>query len=244
MRDLGEDVEIGCEPRKGAVEEHEIFHIEHEFLGHTRAVAKEHLHDLLHFFDHFVGIGRGGVDARTVESEVFDNRVNVGVRRKRSEIAERRDLHVDVVHGGTEHEAKEGAALTLVHAAGDAEIQQGNFSIGKDEEVSAMEVTVEDAFDDGAFHESDHPGAYDFVRIDTCITHRLNIIEVEAGKTFHDKHAASDKRGVRPRNDVAVLLEGNKGCGNVEHVLCFETEVEFLADRFGKELNQCRWVGE
>ncbi|CAB4591476.1 unannotated protein [freshwater metagenome] len=107
-----------------------------------------------------------------------------------------------------------------------------------------MQVTVEDAFDDGALHETNHPGTDDFVCVDSCLEHCVDIVEVETGKTLHHQYASGDECGVRARHDVAALFESNERCRNIEHVLRFEAEVEFLADRFGKELNECRWIGE
>ena len=39
--DLGEDVEVGGEAGDGAVEEHEVLDVQHQLLGHPRAVAEQ-----------------------------------------------------------------------------------------------------------------------------------------------------------------------------------------------------------
>ena len=46
--DLGEDVEVGRQPGDRPVEEHQVLDVEHQLLGHPRAVAEQRLDDALH----------------------------------------------------------------------------------------------------------------------------------------------------------------------------------------------------
>jgi hypothetical protein len=151
---------------------------------------------------------------------------------------------VDIVHSGAEHESEECSTLTLVHSASNAEIEERNFSVRKHKEVSAMKIAMEDALDDGSLHESDHSGSNDLVGIDTSVADGIDIIEVETGKSFHHKNSSGDERRVRSRNDVPTLSESNKRCCDIEHVLRFEAEIEFLTDRFGEKFDKGGWICE
>ncbi|CAB4373061.1 unannotated protein [freshwater metagenome] len=151
---------------------------------------------------------------------------------------------MDVVHGGAEHQSQEGAPLTLIHASRNTEVEEGDLSIRKNKEVSTMKIAMEDSLDDCAFHEADHSGTDDFVGVNAGSPHCFDVVEIETREPFHNKHSSGHERWVRARNDVAVLFEGNKRGGNVEHVLRFEAEIEFLADCLGEEFDKCRWVSE
>ncbi len=133
--------------------------------------------DLVH---ELVGGQRGGVDDGPVEAEVVDDGVEVGVGRQGAEVAQRRELAVDVVGGGGHEQAEEREAPRLGEAADDAEVEQGGAAVGEHEQVPAVEVAVEDAVDHGALHEADHPGAHDRLGVDAGVLHAGHVVELEA----------------------------------------------------------------
>ena len=103
-----------------------------------------------------------------------------------------------------------------------------------------MQVPVEDAVEQRAFQEADHPGPHDRLGIDAGGLHALHVTEVEAVQPFHHEHAARDQCRVGAGHDEVALVERGEGHGDIEHVLGFEPEVELLDDRLGEELEPAR----
>ncbi len=190
------------------------------------------------------GLSGGGIDARALEPEVEDHRLEVGVGREGAEVAQGAELHPDVVGRGAQHEAQEGAPLDVVHATGDAEVEQGDLAVGHHEEVPAVQVAVEDALDEGALHEADHPGAHDGVGVDAGVAHGVDVVELEAVEALHHQHPPGDEGRVGAGDDVAALAQVDEAAGHVEHVLGLEAEVELLGDGLGEQLDQRRRVGQ
>jgi hypothetical protein len=107
-----------------------------------------------------------------------------------------------------------------------------------------MQVAVEDAVDDGALDEADHPGTDHGRGVDACVPHAHHVVEAEAVEPLHDQHPRRDQRGMGPGHDVAPLAQLHEGAGDVEHVLGFQPEVELLGDGLGEQLDQRRRVGQ
>ena len=242
--DLGQQIEVGCETGDRAVEEHHVLDVEHQFLGHARAVAEHRLHDTLHFLHQLFARQGGGVDHGRAEIEVLDHGLDVGVHRQRTEVAQRFHLSRHVVGGGIQHQSEESHATRSGEATDDAEVEQRGLAVLLNEEVPAVQVAVEDAVDHRAFHERDHSGADHGLGIDTGFLHADHVVELEPAESLHHEHSSGDERGVWARNHVAVLLEFLQHLGDVEHVARFDPEVEFLDDGLGEQLHECRRVGE
>ena len=141
-------------------------------------------------------------------------------------------------------EGEQRQALWFGQASGDAEVEECDFSRGKDEQVPSVKVTVKDAVHHGALEKSDHAASYDGFGVYARGAHPFDVREVEAAQTFHDEHPPGDERGVGPRDDEVALAELGEGRGDVEHVLGLQTEIEFLDDGFGEELHQRRGIGQ
>ena len=69
--------------------------------------------------------------------------VELAVNATSREIAERAQLRLHVVHAGADHHPQERQTLELVHAAGDAEVEQADATVGHHEQVAAVQVAVE-----------------------------------------------------------------------------------------------------
>ena len=143
--DLAEDVEVGGEAGDGAVEEHEVLDVQHQLLGHPRAVAEQALDDALDLLDELVAGQRRRVDGRLVEAEVADHGPQVGVGRQRAEVAQRGHLALEVVRRRRHHQPQEGDPPLVAEPADDAEVEQPGAAVGQHEQVAAVEVAVEDA---------------------------------------------------------------------------------------------------
>ena len=117
-------------------------------------------------------------------------------------------------------------------------------AVGLDEQVPAVEVAMEDAVDQRALHEADHPGAHDLLGVDAGVLHAGHVVELEAVEPLHDQHPLGDERGVRAGDHVVALAEVGERLGHVEHVLGLEAEVELLGDRLGEQLDERRRVGQ
>ena len=154
-----------------------------------------------------------------VEPEVRDHGVEVRVGREGAEVAQGRELPVDVVGRGRHEQAEEGQPPRLGQAADDAEVEQGGAAVGEHEQVPAVQVAVEDAVDHGALHEADHPGADDGLGVDAGVAHAGHVVELEALEPLHHQHARGDELGVRAGDHVVALAELGERLGHVEHVL-------------------------
>ncbi len=166
LDDLADDVHVGSHHGQRAVEEEHVLHVQHELLGHARAVAEEPLGEVADLGGELLGGEGGGVDGRAVEPEVSDHRVDVDVERERAEVAHGRDLRRDVVGGRRHDESEEGQALGLVEAARDPEVEEGDAAVGLHEQVAPVQVSVEHAVEQGPFEEGDQRGVQDGLGVD------------------------------------------------------------------------------
>ena len=129
--DLGEQVEVGGEAGDGAVEEHQVLHVEHELLRHAGAVAEQRLDDPLHLVHQLVGGERGRVDRRLVEAAGRGSprrgRCRAG-SAPRSRSAASWPFTSLVV--APEHEPQEGQPARPGEPTDDAEVEQGGAAVG------------------------------------------------------------------------------------------------------------------
>ena len=107
-----------------------------------------------------------------------------------------------------------------------------------------MQVAVEHPVQQRAFHEGDHACANHGFGVDAGIFHASHIVELETFEALHHDHAASDQLGMWSGNHITVLLQVGQDAGDVEHVGCLETKVEFFNDGLGKQFNERWWVGQ
>ncbi len=126
----------------------------------------------------------------------------------------------------------------------DAEVEQRRASVGQHEQVAAVQVAVEDAVDQRALHEGDHPGADHGLGVDPGVAHAGGVVEAEPGDPLHHQDPAGHELRMRARDHVAVLAEVAQDGGDVEHVGRFHAEVELLDDRLGEQLDERRRVGQ
>ena len=87
-------------------------------------------------------------------------------------------------------------------------------------------------------------GAHDALGVDAGLAHPGHVVELEAVEPLHHEHAPGDELGMRPGDDVAVLVEVAQHRGDVEHVGRLDAEVELLDDRLGEQLDERRRVGQ
>ena len=73
---------------------------------------------------------------------------------------------------------------------------------------------------------------------------RASLAGLEPVQALHHENAPGDERGMRSWDHVAVLLQLLQHFGNVQHVACFDPEVEFLDDRLCKQFDECRGIGQ
>ena len=126
----------------------------------------------------------------------------------------------------------------------DAEVEQRRASVGQHEQVAAVQVAVEDAVDQRALHEGDHPGADHGLGVDPGVAHPGDVVEAEPGDPLHHEDPAGHELGMGARDHVAVLAEVAQDGGDVEHVGRFHAEVELLDDRLGEQLDEGGRVGQ
>ena len=180
---------------------------------------------------------------RLVELEVLEHGGEVGVGRERTEVAQRRELSLDVARRAGEEQPQERESLRLGEAAGDPEVEEHGAPARLDEEVPAVQVAVEDAVEHGALEAARSSPARRTAVVSTpasCIA--CDVVEREALEALHDEHPLRDQAGMRPRHDHRALLGQREHPGQVEHVLGLETEVELLDDLLGEELDERRRV--
>ncbi len=242
--DLAQQVEIRGETGDCAIEEHHVLYVEHEFLGHACSVPEHRLHHALHFLHQFFTRQRGGVDGGLIESEVLDDRIEIGVHRKRAQVPQGGHLSLHVVGGGTQHEPQERQSPIARESTHDAEVEERGASVAHHEQIAAVQVAMEHAVQQRALHERHHSRADDGFGVDTRTLHAGNVVELESLETFHHDDATSHQFGVWSRNHVTVLLEVGEDARDVQHVRGFESEVQLLDDGFGKQLDESRRVGE
>ena len=72
----------------------------------------------------------------------------------------------------------------------------------------------------------------------------LHVVEAEAVETFHHQHSTGDEFRVRARHHELTLIEIGEHRRHIDHVGGFDSEIEFLADRSGEDLDQRRRVGK
>ena len=212
-------------------------------LGIWAPSASSVLIDSLQLAHQLFGCERGGVDRGSVEpSWAITSSISVfsGTR----EVAHGRHLGRDVAVGRADDEGEQCDPLGLREAGGDAEVEQGDLSRGQDEQVSPVEVAVEDAVHHGALEEPDHAAPHDRLGVDAGRPHALDVGEVEPAEAFHHQHATRHQGGVGAGDDEVALTELGECHGDVDHVLRLEAEVELLDDRLGEELDERRQVGE
>ena len=241
---FGQQVEIGGQRGDRAVEEDHVLHEEQQFLRDLRAVAHQRLRDPLQLGDELIAGELGRVERRLVEPEVTGDRVEIDVAGQRTEVAQRRQLALGVVHGAGDEQPHERQPPRCREPPGDAEVEQRGAAVGHHEEVAAVEVAVEDAVEQRSLHEPDHPRANDLVGVDAGVPDALDVVERETRQPLHDEHPACHQRRVWAGDDVAALFQLDERLRDVEHVLGFEAEVELLRDRLGEHLDQRRRVGE
>ena len=125
-RDIGdftEQIQVRCQTGDCTVQEHHVLYVQHQFLGHSRAVSEQCLHDALHFLHELLTRQRCGVYCGLVEAQVFDDRINVGVHRQCTKVAERRNLPLHIVGRCTEHQPQKCHATNTGEATDDAEVE-------------------------------------------------------------------------------------------------------------------------
>ena len=200
QRDLGvhrlhlfEDVEVGCEARDRTVEEHHVLHEQHELLRRARAVLEQLLRELL---QPWTSSSAESVVGSTVwsRSRSREHRVEVGVGRERTEVAQRAELAHRVATRRADEQHQERHALRLVEPAGDAEVHEHGAAVGLHHQVAAVQVAVEDAVQHRAFHEADEP-ACSTASVSTpasCIAATSS--HGMPSQPFHHEHAPRDER--------------------------------------------------
>ena len=80
--------------------------------------------------------------------------------------------------------------------------------------------------------------------VDTVLFVTLHVVEAEAVEAFHHQHSTGDEFRVRARHHELTLIEIGEHRRHIDHVGGFDSEIEFLADRSGEDLDQRRRVGE
>ena len=103
-----------------------------------------------------------------------------------SQVTYRLDLTSHIATHRRHHEFQEGHSFGFGQPADDAIVEERSLAIGADEEIAAVQVTVEDAVDHGSLEETHHAGANDLVGIDVFGFQPLEIIELEAVEPLHD----------------------------------------------------------
>ena len=153
MGHLLEQVDVRRQRRQGAVEEEQVLDVEHEHLREPGPVGQQLLDDVADLGQQLLGRHGRGILDRLVDAQIADHGVEVGVGRQGAQVAEGGQLHLGVVDGATHQHAQERQPARLIQAAGDPVVEQGDRAVRADEEVAAVQVTVEDAEQSGAFEE-------------------------------------------------------------------------------------------
>ena len=154
------------------------------------------------------------------------------------------DLGRDVAVGCADDEGEQRKAPRFAEPGGDAKVEEGYLARRGDQEVPAVEVTMEDPIDHRPFEKADHPGAHHGFGVDAGGVHSHYVGEIEAVHPFHDQHATGHECGMWTRDHVVALIELGVGLGHVEHVLCFESKVELFDNGLGEELDEGRRIGQ
>ena len=132
----------------------------------------------------------------------------------------------------------------MVQPAGDAVVEERHSPVGTDEEVSAVEVSVEDAEKRRPLEEGDHQRPHHSCSVDPGRVHPGDIVEGEAAEPLHHQNPPRHQARVGPRDHYRALIGRDQHSCHVEHVVGLEAEVQLLDDRLREQLHQRRGVGQ
>ena len=181
-----------------------------------------------------------------VEPEVDDHGLEVGVHRQRAEVAERRELHPDVVGGGAEHQAQEGGRRALVHRPVMPKSSSAIRPSGITKRLPPWRSPWKTPSMSAPSMKPIIAGAHDALGVDAGVPAcDATSSKLKPSRRSITSTRSGDERGVGPRDDVPVAGRGRRSSLATSSMFCgLEPEVELLGDGLGEQLDQRRRVGQ
>src|SRR5579875_3107261 len=241
--DCAEEVGIGCERGREAREVQEVLEEEHQLLGHSEAIAREH-REL-----------RGDALAKTLEGDVAAAALLDALQLAaqlieqaparaldRAEALERSDLRERVALCEPEQVPGHRAALLRREATADAEVHQTEGAIAADQHVPGVQITMKEAVEQrGAQHAAD--GKREQPLADRRVGELLcGTVVGDPVDVVGHKHPLADELLMRLRDLDVIQPAGVKGACAVAQVQRLQAQIALLQRELGEELHKPRQV--